>query len=394
MIDDLKRGLQDLLDKRANLFESEAKPLIDAAASRSLTAEELAKDAQVEEAFRRFDRGIEMLRGQIAADEQRTALGVNGGSPEKRAGAIAEDLRSVLVERSKMGTDLTFTTAEVKRALTNLTASDGAGNTIPATFWGEFIQPLRDSSSVIDAGARVIVTASGESITVPRLKTFGAAESGKAANAALAGTDPTFDQVPWSTTKYDQVILTPRELIEDSAIDIEGLVGSLIGQNVGLKMATDVSTATATSATTAVTGAAYLPTFDELIDVQHSILRAYRKNAAWVANDTLVAGIRKIKDTTGQYLWQPSVQADKPDIFMGKPIYTDTFLDAPAAGSKKPLLFGDMSRVWVRLVGSMRIERSDQAAFTNDQIAFKGVLRAGSVLTDLNAVKAFMSKIA
>ena len=394
MIDDLKKGLQDVLDKRARLFESEAKPLIDIMGTRALTADELTKEAEVDSAFKRFDSMAAQLRGQIEAATQRAALGLDGGQPRTRENGIAAELRAVLVERSKAGTDLPFTTAEVTRALTNLTAADGGGNTIPTTFWSEFVQPLRDTASVIEAGARIVVTASGEDIKIPRLKTFGAGEKGKAANAALAGTDPTFDQVTWSTTKYDQVILTPRELVEDSAIDIEGLIGSLIGQNVGLLLGSDASTATATSATVANTGAGYTPVYDELVDLQHSVLRPYRKNGAFLANDLIVAAIRKLKDTTGLPIWQPSVQVGQPDMLLGKPIYTDAFLDAPAAGNKKPLLFGDFSRVWVRMVGSLRLERSDQAAFLNDQIAFKGVLRAGSVLTDLNAVKAFQSKVA
>lgn len=392
MLDDLKRGLQDLLSKRANLFESEAKPLIDIAATRALTAEELAKDADIEAAFKRFDHGIAQLREQIQMETQRASLGLDGGSQGQRSG-IEQTLRSVLVERTQMGADLTFTSAEFKRALGTATTSDGAGNTIPSTFWTEFVQPLRDTVSVIDAGARVIVTTSGETIKVPRLKTYGAAESGKAANAQLGGTDPTFDQVDWTTSKYDQVILSPRELIEDSAIDIEGLIGALIGQNVGVKMGAAVSAAVATAATVGVTGLAtkFVPTFDELVDLEHSVLKVYRKGAKWLANDTVVAGLRKIKDDNGQYIWQPSVREDEPDRLHGKPLVTDAFLDAPAA-DKLPLLFGDFQRgVWVRLVGSLRIERSDQAAFVNDQIAFKGVLRGGSANVDANAVKAYKS---
>lgn len=392
-MDELKRALKDLLEQRARLFEAEAKPLIDATQGRAMTADEMAKSTAIDERFATLDVAVRQMRGQIDTEEQRAALGLDG-APQNRSGGVGAELRAVLVERSKMGSDLAFNTREMQRALANTTAADGAGNTIPTTFWSEFVQPLRDFSSIIGAGARVIVTASGETIKVPRLKTFGAAEKGKAANAALAGTDPTFDLVDWATTKYDQVTLAPRELIEDSAIDIEGLVGGLIGQNIGLLLGQDSSTATATATTIAVTGAGYLPTIDELIDVQHSVIAPYRAKGAWLANDALIAGVRKIKDTTGQYIWQPSVQVGEPDVLLGKPLYTDAFLDAPVAGGKRPLLFGDFSRVWVRMVGSLRLERSDQAAFTNDQIAFKGVLRAGSALTDLNAVKSFASKVA
>jgi HK97 family phage major capsid protein len=38
---------------------------------------------------------------------------------------------------------------------------------------------------------------------------------------------------------------------------------------------------------------------------------------------SLTQGIaRRLKDTTGQYLWQPSVQADQPDMLFGYPVFT------------------------------------------------------------------------
>ena len=77
------------------------------------------------------------------------------------------------------------------------------------------------------------------------------AEKGKAANATLSGTDPTFGLVDWSTEKYDQVTLAPKELIEDSAIDIEGLIGGLAGDNVGYAIGEDISKNTATAASVA-----------------------------------------------------------------------------------------------------------------------------------------------
>lgn len=393
-MDELKRALDKILTERARLFETEVKPLIDASEGRAMTGEEQQKSADIDARFAQIDMSIRQLRGQIDTEEQRAALGMDGGN-QRRRGGLGEQIRAALTDRSNPGLDLAFTSEQFTRALGVGTASDGAGNTIATPFWSEFVQPLRDNVSVIDAGARVIVTASGETMKIPYLKTFGAAEKGKAANASLSGTDPTFGLVDWTTTKYDQVTLAPRELIEDSAIDIEGLVGSLIGDNVGYLVGSDVSTNTATAVTVGKTGTGtdFIPTFDEIVDLEYSIIRRYRNAAKFVASDLTIAGLRKIKDTTGQYLWSPATQEGEPDRLHGKPIIADAFLDAPAA-DKKTLMYGDFSKVWVRLVGSMRLERSDQAAFLNDQIAFKGVLRAGSAFTDANAVKAFKTKAA
>lgn len=391
-VEDQKRALKELLDKRANLWTSEAQPLIDIAQTRALTGEEETKMADIEASFERFDRAIKQTRDQVVAEEQREALNI-GGQPKERTSQVGEQIRSVL-RREVPGVDLAFDGATVTRALGSGTASDGAGNTIDGGLWPEFLIPLRDASSILEAGARVVVTTSGESVDIPYLKSFGAAESGTSESAAMAGTDPTFGLTTWATTKKDQVIYVPRELVEDSSIDIEALVGSLIGLNVGLKVGQDATNSVASSVSAGVTGAAtkYVPqSFDEIIDLEHSVPRMYRKGAAFLANDALTKAVRKLKDSNGQYLWQPATQVGEPDVLNGKPYLTDAFLEDPAAG-KKPLLFGNFTLgVWVRMVGSLRIERSDQAAWAKDQIGFKGVLRTGQAVVDANAIKAYVS---
>jgi HK97 family phage major capsid protein len=390
-MDELKRALKDLLEQRKRLFEAEAKPLIDATQGRAMDADETAKSEAIEARFAQLDVAIRQMRGQIDTEEQRAALGLDG---ERRSqSGIADKLRSVVLERTEGSVELPFDTSMVTRALGSATTSDGAGNTIDSPLWGEFLVPLRDSSSIIEAGARVVVTASGETIQVPYLKTFGAAETGTAESATMAGTDPTFGLVDWATTKKDQIVYAPRELIEDSSIDIEALIGSLIGLNVGLKVGQAATTAVAAAVSAGVTGAAtkFTPTFDEIVDLEHSVARLYRKGASFIANDTATKALRKIKDTTGQYIWQPAVQVGQPDMLNGKPYLTDAFLADPAAGVR-PLLFGDFRLgVWVRIVGSLRIERSDQAAWAKDQIGFKGVVRTGQAVVDQNAVKAYVS---
>lgn len=391
-VEDQKRALQELLDKRANLWQAEGQPLVDAAATRALSGEEETKMADIEAAFERLDRAIKQTRDNLAAEEQRAALGV-GGQPQVRTSQVGEQIRSVL-RRETPGVDLAFDTGTVTRALSSSTASDGAGNTIDSPLWSEFLIPLRDSSSILEAGARIIVTESGESIDIPYLKSFGEAESDTGESATMSGTDPEFGMVPWSTSKKDQVIYVPRELTEDSAIDIETLVGSLVGLNVGMKVGAAASASVAASAVAGVTGAAtkFVPqSFDEIIDLEHSVPRVYRKGASFVANDSLTKSLRKIKDNNGQYMWQPATQLDEPDMLNGKPYITDAFLADPAADAV-PMLFGNFKMgVWVRMVGSLRLERSDQAAWAKDQIGFKGVLRTGQAVVDANAVKAYKS---
>jgi HK97 family phage major capsid protein len=259
------------------------------------------------------------------------------------------------------------------------------------------VRPLRDLSSLLQAGSRVVVTASGETIPIPRLASPGAAASATE-GAAATGTDPTFDQVSWGAYELAQPIITSRRLVEDSAIDIEGLIGSLIGENIGVLLGQRLATGTGTgqtlglanAATVGVTGAGTAPTFDELIDLETSVPAPYRTLSSWVVADTALATLRKEKDANGHYLWQPAVTLGQPDLIHGRPVYPDA--NMTVGNSAVSVLYGDFSRFWVRVVNNLRIERSDHIKFLERQIAFLGVMRADAVLTDLSAIKSFKGK--
>ena len=59
------------------------------------------------------------------------------------------------------------------------------------------------------------------------------------------------------------------------------------------------------------------------------------------------------------------------------------------ASDAKSILFGDWSRVVVRVAGGMRFERSDHFAFDTDEVTFRAVLRFDSRLVNTDAVRYF-----
>ena len=59
------------------------------------------------------------------------------------------------------------------------------------------------------------------------------------------------------------------------------------------------------------------------------------------------------------------------------------------------MLFGDISKVWVRHVNGVRFERSLDHGFDTDVVWFKSVLRADGALVDTTgALKAFVGNTA
>ena len=94
-----------------------------------------------------------------------------------------------------------------------------------------------------------------------------------------------------------------------------------------------------------VTTAGTAPTADEIIDLYYSLKKPYRKNATWLMNDSTVKVIRKLKDSTGNYLWQASLVGGTPDKILDCRLVTSPSMPAIEAGAKAVAL-GDLS-YWI-----------------------------------------------
>ena len=87
--------------------------------------------------------------------------------------------------------------------------------------------------------------------------------------------------------------------------------------------------------------AAAMPTSaDTFYDLIYALRARYRSNARWVTSKLLLSALRKYKDSTGQYLWQPSLAIGQPDSFMGYAIAEAEDMPVVGAGNF-PIAFGD-----------------------------------------------------
>lgn len=132
--------------------------------------------------------------------------------------------------------------------------------------------------------------------------------------------------------------------------------------------------------------AAAMPTSaDVFYDLIYSLRKRYRANARWVTAKLQLAALRKYKDSTGQYLWQPSLTDGQPDKFMGYAVTEAEDMPAVAAGAF-PIAFGDFKEGYliVDIVG-MRITRDEIT--TPGQVKFYIRKRVGGKLRNTQAIK-------
>lgn len=246
--------------------------------------------------------------------------------------------------------------------------------------------------------ATIYRTASGSDMPFPTTNDTGNAGALLAENTQMSEVDPTFGQLVMNSFKYSsKLVLVARELLNDSAVNIPEMLGSMLGERIGRIQNTHFTTGDAsskpngivTAATSAsiTTASALTLTFDNLLDLVHKVDPGYRPLSRFMLHDGGLKIIRKMKimnysgDVNGQPLWQASLGQGQPDTILGFPYVINQDVATPAAGSKS-FLFGLLSKYLIRDVEDLRLVRMDERYADYDQVGFTAFMRSDGDLLD------------
>jgi HK97 family phage major capsid protein len=372
----------------------EAKALLDAAAAekRDLSAEEEQKYARINEDLNKRSETIK----QLQADEARE-LNIAEATRGKRT---AEETREVQNDadlvRALCRGEVRSVTFEKRDVLTSST-----GAPVPTSFYDQIVEHMVVAGPMLQTST-MINTAGGEALQIPRTSAYSTATL-TAQGSAFSESDPTFQAfITLNAYKYGHLIQVSREMIDDSGVDLLGFLARQSGIAIGVAVNTALTTGTdstmpngiAVAAGSGVTGSTAVVgafTADNLIDLSYSVNSAYRRmpGTGWMMATSALAATRKLKDTYGQYLFQPSLQAGQPDQLLGYAIYENP--DVAAVGTaNKSVLFGNLREYYIRMAGGISFERSDDYAFANDLITFRARVRIDGDLPQTAAVKYFI----
>jgi HK97 family phage major capsid protein len=124
---------------------------------------------------------------------------------------------------------------------------------------------------------------------------------------------------------------------------------------------------------------------NKLIDLIYAVKQGYRANARFVIGRPMLGEIRKFRDTEGNLLWQPGLQAGQPSQLLGYPVTEAEDMPVKAANSLS-VAFGDFKRGYliVDRIGT-RVLRDP---FTNKPyVGFYVTKRLGGCVVDSQAIK-------
>lgn len=287
----------------------------------------------------------------------------------------------------------------VVNALEEGTDSEG-GYLVPDEYERTMVEALEEEN-VFRQLAKVIRTSSGDR-KIPVVAAKGTAawidEEG-----AYTESDDSFGQVSIGAYKVGTMIKVSEELLNDSVFDLESYIAKEFARRIGAKEEEAFFTgdgsgkplgvlAATGGAETGVTAASSTAiTADELMDLFYSLKSPYRKKAVWVLNDSTIKAVRKLKDSTGQYMWQPSLVAGTPDTLLGRPVKTSAYMPVIAAGAKT-IAFGDFSYYWIADRQGRSFKRLNELYAANGQVGFLGSQRVDGKLVLSEAVKVLAQK--
>jgi HK97 family phage major capsid protein len=293
---------------------------------------------------------------------------------------------------------------DIRAAMSTTTGSEG-GYTVATEFSRSLLEAMKQMGGV-RAVASAIQTATGAQMLFPTADAT--AEEGEIVgqNAAVTNGETTFGQASMDVYKYSsKSIALPFELLQDSFIDIEAYIKSLLqlrlgriqnrhqtvgtgtGQPRGIVTGASVGKTGATGQTTSVT-------YDDLVDLEHSVDPIYRQRAGYMFHDDVLKVVRKIKDTQGRPIFVPGYEQGNPggapDRLMGRAININQNMAAMAANAKS-ILYGDFSKYLIRDVMDVTLFRMTDSAYTlKGQVGFVAFCRSGGNLLDVGgAVKAY-----
>jgi len=391
------------LREKIEALAKQARNMIESKGSASWSTEEQAQyDGfinQIEDA----KAGIKRLE-QMRELEAENFFNDASNDARKRAAKTGQDQTEIGAMQAvalylRFGNNVTAEQAiAIRNAMSTTTTTEG-GYTVPSEVSAMVIDALKAYGGMRDV-AEILTTEGGNPWNFPT--SDGTAETGEivAENGAATGADITFGTVALNPFMYSsKKIALPWQLISDSAIDVVGFVVKRLATRLGRITNTHYTTgdgsskpygllARTSAGKTGTTGQTLTVIYDDLVDLKHSVNRAYRQRGKWMMNDLSVAIVSKIKDSTGQPIWQPAITAGEPDMLLGHAVTTNDDVAVMAANAKS-IAFGDLSQYKIRdIKDSVIMRRFDDSAFAlNGQVGFCGWMRTGGNLVDTSAVK-------
>lgn len=209
---------------------------------------------------------------------------------------------------------------------------------------GDFIDVLRNESSVMQAGARML-TGLQNDVVIPKKLTASNVAWLAAEGDDVAQTEPTFGQVTLAPKDLGAYTQISRRMLQQSTLDIEALVRDDLAQEMalGLDLAalrgsgasgepTGIKNTAGINTVDFGTATILVPSYEKVVEMESALGtdNALRGNLAYILNAAMVGGLKTTEKASGtaQFVYEPggtlngyrainSNQVESGDLYFG-----------------------------------------------------------------------------
>jgi len=349
--------------------------------------------ALTNETVEKINADLTELRGQydelVKASQRPSAKGMGGAdtSPEEelRKSAFIKFLRHGAGEQGNASY-----TPEERRALSSSSDSDG-GFLVPATFENDVI-----TQAYNDAEMRAICNVAPTSRDTVHLASLSkAVVAWGTKNLAISPQDLQAGGERIEIFDLKALTLIANNTLDDSVANVWAELTAMFsmaiaeaeddafaigaGNNSPQGILAD-SRVQANYTATGVAGGLFDGSnngIDALISMHAALKKTYRRNSTWGMNSLTEGAVRKLKDTNGQYLWQPPVQAGAAPTLLGRPVVNPEGI-ADVAANSFPIVLGDFRKGYkIRDRAGVTVQRLSEKYAEYDQTGFLIKKRVG-----------------
>jgi HK97 family phage major capsid protein len=346
--------LFDMLQTRATLTES-IRTLMDKYDGKEMPAEDKASLAKLEADY-------DKLNGQIVAEQKQL----------ERERVIGEKAPAAPVDAKKAEQMAAFRAAlasgsredmKVYAALQMDNPTQAGYLVPPEEFRTEMIKEMADLN-IIRQKARVLPPLRGaHSLGFPtRTSAMTGGAWGTEISTAPTATSSAYGKREFKPNPYTALDKISETLVRNlpsadglvrgdfaehfaNALETVYMTGHGAGQPLGLFTAsadginTDRDVSTGNTATEIK--------FDGLYEAKYAVKAGYQPACEWYFHRDAVKYLAKLKDSNGQYVWQPSVVLGAPDMLLGKPVNMSEYIPHTFTAGLYVGLYGDMKYYWI-----------------------------------------------
>lgn len=405
------RAQRDNAAKKANDLNNkypadQRMPAAEAAQLDTVLAEVEAIDAEIAR-----EQRVAQLAGDTSEAQHAAALAAAmrpGGAQTDEGSALRAMLTGGLSALSTDQRTAMFArlNPDIRAAMSTTTGSEG-GYTVATEFSKNLIQAMKAAYAVRSV-ATGFQTATGAQMLFPTADSTSEEGAIIGQNGSVGAVDTTFGVASMDVYKYtSNSIALPFELLQDSMFNVEGYISDLLQLRIGRIHNRHHTVGTgsgqprgivtaAAAGKIGATGQTVTVTYEDLVDLEHSVDPFYRPSGRWMMHDDTLKALRKLKDSQGRPIFVPGYETGNPggapDRLLGREIVINQHMPSMAANAKS-ILFGDFSKYLIRDVMDTTLFRMTDSAYTlKGQVGFVAFQRSGANMVDVGgAIKYYQN---